>query len=68
MPQYTVGHLERMKKAEQGLDKELPGIFLTGNSYHGFGVAACVKQGEEAVTKVLDYLMLNSKEDRLQMG
>ena len=68
MPQYTVGHLERMKKAEQGLDQELPGIFLTGNSYHGFGVAACVKQGEEAVTKVLDYLMSHSKEDRLQMG
>ena len=57
-----------MKKAEQGLDKELPGIFLAGNSYHGFGVAACVKQGEEVVTKVLDYLMLHSKENSFQMG
>jgi oxygen-dependent protoporphyrinogen oxidase len=68
MPQYTVGHIERMNKSEQGLAIELPGIFLAGHSYHGLGISACVKQGEDAVTKVLDYLMSHSKEEISQIS
>lgn len=59
MPQYTVGHRERMKKAENGLAKELPGIFLAGSSYHGLGLPDCIDQGEAAVQKVLEFLKLS---------
>jgi len=68
MPQYTVGHLERMEKAINGLSKELPGIFLAGSSYNGIGVPSCIKQGSEAVTKVLDFLMKHSEEDIFQIS
>ena len=58
MPQYTVGHKERMEKITNGLLEELPGIFLAGCSYNGLGLPDCIDQGEEAVTKVLNFLQL----------
>nr|WP_295971183.1 protoporphyrinogen oxidase [uncultured Bacillus sp.] len=59
MPQYTVGHRERMEKATTGMLKELPGIFLAGSSYNGLGLPDCIDQGEDAVKRVLDYLKLS---------
>lgn len=59
MPQYTVGHLERIEKATDGLSRELPGIFLAGSSYRGLGLPDCIDQGEAAVQKVLDYLQFS---------
>ena len=59
MPQYTVGHRERMEKATNGLLQELPGIFLAGSSYNGLGLPDCIDQGEAAVQKVLQYLKLS---------
>ncbi|WP_428909377.1 protoporphyrinogen oxidase [Niallia sp. Krafla_26] len=68
IPQYTVGHLQRMEKVQQGLTQELPGIFLAGKSYNGEGVSACVKQGEEAVNNVMQYMMNQSGQDVFQIG
>ena len=59
MPQYTVGHKERMSNVTNGLKKDLPGIFLAGCSYHGLGLPDCIDQGEDAVRKVLDFLQFN---------
>lgn len=56
MPQYNVGHLERMKNVKESLSKELPGVFLAGGSYEGVGIPDCIDQGEAAVKKVLEYL------------
>jgi protoporphyrinogen/coproporphyrinogen III oxidase len=56
MPQYNVGHIERMKTVKESLAKELPGIFLAGGSYEGVGIPDCIDQGETAVKKVLDFL------------
>lgn len=56
MPQYTVGHIERMETIKNHLDKELPGLYLAGASYEGLGVPDCIDQGEAAVQKVLNYL------------
>lgn len=56
MPQYSVGHKERVEAIEEKTDQELPGIFLAGNSYHGIGIPDCIDQGKAAVTKVLSYL------------
>lgn len=62
LPQYTIGHEDRLNKATDGLSKELPGIYMAGNSYKGIGISDCIKQGEAAVTKVLDYLKVQEKE------
>ncbi|MEJ9211507.1 protoporphyrinogen oxidase [Bacillus smithii] len=61
MPQYAVGHIERMEKIKQSTQKELPGLFLAGSSYEGLGVPDCIDQGEEAVEKVLAFLGMNEK-------
>lgn len=60
MPQYTVGHKQRLETINRHLKEELPGVFLAGASYGGVGVPDCIDQGEEAVKKVLDFLNENS--------
>ncbi|GGE72762.1 protoporphyrinogen oxidase [Priestia taiwanensis] len=56
MPQYTVGHKERLAQLAKFMKKELPGIYIAGSSYSGSGLPDCILQGEEAVKQVLDYL------------
>jgi oxygen-dependent protoporphyrinogen oxidase len=43
MPQYTLGHEERLKRVEQGL-AQLPGLFVTGSAYRGIGISDCVHE------------------------
>lgn len=59
MPQYTVGHKQRMTSILDHMKAELPGVFLAGASYGGVGVPDCVDQGEAAVQNVLTYLKIN---------
>jgi protoporphyrinogen/coproporphyrinogen III oxidase len=47
MPQYEVGHLDRVKEIESALG-ELPGLALAGNSYRGAGIPDCIRSGEAA--------------------
>jgi oxygen-dependent protoporphyrinogen oxidase len=47
MPQYTLGHLERLATIEQRL-KGLPGLFVAGNAYRGIGIPDCIASGEAA--------------------
>ncbi|MFE8700268.1 protoporphyrinogen oxidase [Cytobacillus sp. FJAT-54145] len=56
MPQYTVGHKERIAKVKQHVKEELPGVFLAGSSFEGLGLPDCIDQGEAAVKYVLDYI------------
>lgn len=56
MPQYTVGHKQRVAAINVQIAKELPGIFLAGSSYEGIGLPDCIDQGEAAVEKVWKYL------------
>lgn len=56
MPQYTVGHKERLQKVTQYMDKELPGIFLAGGSFEGIGVPDCIDQGVKASDLVANFL------------
>ena len=52
MAQYSVGHLERLKRI-QVLCEKLPGLALAGNGFNGIGVPDCVRSGTEAAAKVL---------------
>lgn len=56
MPQYTVGHIERIGRLRTDVDEHLPGVFLTGSSYEGVGVPDCIAQGKQVVEEVVDYL------------
>jgi oxygen-dependent protoporphyrinogen oxidase len=55
MPQYEVGHLDRMNQIEKQLN-ELPGLTLAGNSYRGAGIPDCIRSGERAAEKIVDTL------------
>ena len=53
MPQYHLGHVERVKQIEV-LASAYANFALAGNSYHGVGIPACVESGKNAAEKVLD--------------
>jgi protoporphyrinogen/coproporphyrinogen III oxidase len=52
MAQYSVGHLERLRRIE-ALRQNLHGLALAGNGYNGIGVPDCVRSGVEAASKIL---------------
>jgi oxygen-dependent protoporphyrinogen oxidase len=55
MPQYHVGHLDRVARLES-LTQRLPGLALAGNAYHGVGIPDCIHSAETAAQALLDYL------------
>ncbi|HEY4894662.1 MAG TPA: protoporphyrinogen oxidase [Solirubrobacteraceae bacterium] len=52
LPQYTVGHLERTQRIDDAL-QILPGVRLCGAAYRGVGVAACIRDGQNAGDAIL---------------
>ncbi len=56
MPQYAVGHLERIRNVRNHVSRDYPGIRLTGSSYEGVGLPDCIQQGKEASKQTLEYL------------
>jgi oxygen-dependent protoporphyrinogen oxidase len=53
MPQYAVGHLERVAQIEQEVNK-LTGLALAGNAYSGAGIPDCIRSGEKAAESLID--------------
>ncbi len=56
MPQYTLGHLDRLAAIERRL-AEHPGLFVAGNAYRGIGTPDCIASGEaaQAITYLLSH-------------
>jgi oxygen-dependent protoporphyrinogen oxidase len=52
MPQYTLGHLDRVDEIE-ARTAALPGFAMAGGAYRGVGVPNCLDSGERAAMKVL---------------
>src|ERR1044071_5699258 len=52
MPQYEVGHLDRMNEID-ALVAKLPRLALAGNSYRGAGIPDCIRSGESAAQALL---------------
>ncbi|MBD8003800.1 protoporphyrinogen oxidase [Bacillus norwichensis] len=56
MPQYTVGHKERIDKIKSDFQNNMPGVFIAGSSYEGLGIPDCIDQGKAAVNDVLRHI------------
>ena len=52
MPQYHVGHQERLQRINTRLNN-FASLALAGNAYHGVVIAYCMHSGEEAAETVL---------------
>lgn len=55
IPQYTVGHAKRLA-ALQERTANLPGLFLTGNSYRGIGLNDCAAAASRTADEVVAHL------------
>ena len=51
MPQYHVGHLDRVSQIESTING-IAGLELAGNAYHGVGIPACIHAGEMAAQRI----------------
>ena len=49
MPQYEVGHLDRVVTIEQGLPA---GAYVVGQAYRGSGIPDCVRQANEVAARI----------------
>lgn len=56
MPQYLVGHVDRLKETEQALAESHPGVLFTGAGYYGLGVPDCIAHGQKAADGIVKYL------------
>ena len=55
MPQYTIGHLDRLAVIDRRL-ADHPGLFVAGNAYGGIGLPDCIASGEQAAMQTVIYL------------
>ena len=53
MPQYDVGHLDRVGAIERTAAR-LPRFALAGAAYRGVGIPDCIRSGEEAARIILN--------------
>ncbi len=52
MPQYELGHLERVAKIEETIAQHT-GLELAGNAYRGVGIPYCIHSGREAARRLV---------------
>lgn len=55
IPQYHVGHLDRVARIEAAV-AQLPGLFVTGNAFHGVAMNDVTEQAELVAGKVAAFL------------
>jgi oxygen-dependent protoporphyrinogen oxidase len=51
MPQYVLGHPERLERMEDALERH-PGLRLAGAAYRGVGIPDCIASGEQAAEAI----------------
>lgn len=56
MPQYPVGHLQRVAQIQAQIGRH-PGLALAGNAYAGVGIPDCVHSGETAAENLVSALV-----------
>ena len=56
LPQYGVGHVERVATLEDGV-AALPGLAIAGAALHGVGVPACLATADAAAQRIAAHLV-----------
>jgi oxygen-dependent protoporphyrinogen oxidase len=59
LPQYEVGHVERVAAIEAGV-ASLPGLAVAGAALHGVGIAACVGTANAAAARIAAHIAVTS--------
>lgn len=52
LPQYGLGHIERIQRARAGIDG-LPGLEIAGAAYDGVGVPSCIGTARQSADAIL---------------
>ena len=52
IPQYTIGHLDRLAQAEARLDRS-PGLVLAGNAYRGVSINSCIAEAGQVADRAI---------------
>ncbi len=60
MPQYHVGHLDRVARIEQQAE-QFDTLRLAGNAYRGVGIPFCIRSGETAAEAIVQKLRQRSR-------
>lgn len=55
MPQYEIGHLEKIESVFKEMEK-YPGLFLAGNAYHGVGIPEAIERAGKTGEAISSYL------------
>ena len=55
MPQYNLGHLERVAQIESRLQAQA-GLFVAGAAYRGVGIPDCIRSADHVAAKAVRYL------------
>ncbi len=55
MPQYEVGHLDRVRGVEEALEAS-PGVFVAGAAFRGVGIPDCIRDAGRAARAVEEFL------------
>jgi oxygen-dependent protoporphyrinogen oxidase len=63
IPQYTVGHLDRLARIETGLARH-PGLAVAGNAYRGVSINNCVAEAGSIATTLLTHVWRTARATR----
>lgn len=63
MPQYTIGHLDRLNQLDAALSR-YPGLVLTGAGYRGVGIPDCIRDGAIAAERIVQDLLAETSSVR----
>ncbi|MCG7338369.1 protoporphyrinogen oxidase [Staphylococcus sp. ACRSN] len=58
MPQYKVGHIDKIKSIQAHVRETYPRLRITGASFEAVGLPDCIRQGKDAVDELIDELEL----------
>ncbi|WP_309120356.1 protoporphyrinogen oxidase [Paenibacillus sp.] len=61
MPQYEVGHLDKVRALRDALMKKAPGVFAAGAGFEGVGLPDCIHQGKQAAEQAFAFTRRRSE-------
>lgn len=67
LPQYTVGHLDRVRRIRAGV-AALPGVAVCGAAYDGVGIPACIASARLAADQLLGHFRNRGAADPVHAG